>query len=354
MSLFGSPKRKHAGLLAEHMISGHLTLQAFWALAHARIFDVMRQKPVQPLTYALETKLSVEVLTALMEYLRQRGLLSRSKEGYSLSAEGDALLQYEFGQLEFVNAYQPVTLSLEHLLANLKKPGSAVAPRRDVLAASHTMRFSDGLFPAIIDILKENKVTHLLDLNCGAGDLILNVAQAERSIVGVGVGGDGLQVRQANERINAAGFDRRFLAVAANIAETCIAPRRHLERIGVSQQLWERFNAVVLIDALTEIAAEDPERVTQALSGLAKFFNKATLLLAEPSEKAFAGSSCEPEMALLTRLSGLAPVTEEQWQHHFDAAGYKLVNASSSLAGGMTLYTLQSTVAPPAPAPATR
>lgn len=344
MSLFGSPKRKQASHLAEHLISGHMTLQAVWALSHAKIFEAMRQKPVQPLTFALQTKLSVEVLTALLEYLRQRDLLTRSKEGYSLTPEGEALLDYELGQLEWVNAYQPATASLEHLLANLKKPGAAVAPRRDVLAASHAMRYSDSLFPALIDILKSNKVTHLLDLNCGAGDFILYAAQEDRNLVGVGIGGDGLLVRQANERINAAGFDRRFLAVPASVAEVCIAPRRHLERIGVSQQLWERFNMIVLMDALTEIAADDPERVTQALTGLAKFFPKTPLLLIESSSDPAQSSCCAPETALLTRLSGLAPLTKEQWQKHFTAAGYTL--ASTANAGGMAIYTLNAKKAP--------
>lgn len=350
MSLFGSPKRKQAEQTAERLISGHLTLHAIWALSHAKVFEAMRQKPVMPLTYALQTKLSVEVLTALLEYLRQRGILSRSKEGFSLTPEGEALLDFELGPLEFVNAYQPVTSSLEHLLANLKKPGSGTAPRRDALAAAHAKRFSEELYPAILDILRQEKVSHLLDLNCGAGDLILHVAQAERSVVGVGIGGDGVLVRQANEKINAAGYDRRFLAVAANIIEVCLSPRKHLERIGVSQQLWERFEAVVLVDALTEVAAEDPERVTQALTNLARFFHKSRLILVEQSADARSASPCEAEIALLTRLSGLAPLTKDQWREHFKTAGYELLSSSGSLAGGMTIYTLKST-AKPAPVP---
>lgn len=354
MSLFGSAKRKQAAHAAEHMISGYLTLQAVWSLAHAKVFDAMRQKPVMPLTFALQTKLSVEVLTALLDYLRQRGLLLRSKEGYSLTAEGQALLDYEFGNLEFVRAHQPITVSLEHLLANLKKTGAGVSVRRDVLAASHAMRFGEELYPAIMAILKENHVTHLLDLNCGAGDFILHAAHAERSIVGVGIGSDGMLVRQANERINAAGYDRRFLAVAANVAEVCNSPRRHLERIGISQQLWERFDAIVMIDAFSELAAEDEQRVAQALTGLAKFFYKSTLILIEPAADAPRNAFCDPEFSLLTRMSGLAPLKVDQWQHHFDTAGYRLVSKSAPLAGGMQIFTLASSITPPKPVPATR
>src|ERR1700743_2274403 len=153
-----SRSKKLAQQTAQHLISGHLTLSAWWTLKNAGLFDAIlkieaehpEDKGLELLVHATRTSMAPDVLYALVNYLQSAGLLVVTGDRAMLTPEGKALLQHEDGLLELVRSYQPVVSVVEHMLAKLKIPGGAVIRRKtETLADAQAKRHALELFPGI-------------------------------------------------------------------------------------------------------------------------------------------------------------------------------------------------------------
>src|SRR4029078_1515845 len=130
-------------------------------------------------------------------------------------ADAKALLEHEDGVLELVHAYQPILDMAEHMLARLKTAGMGggavhVHRKSDALSAAQAKRYTAEVFPAVLAILQKHKLANVLDLSCGAGDLLMHLAANTKNIVGVGIGSDGQAVRRANQAITDRKLERRL------------------------------------------------------------------------------------------------------------------------------------------------
>jgi 2-polyprenyl-3-methyl-5-hydroxy-6-metoxy-1,4-benzoquinol methylase len=342
-----SSSRKSAQQTAQRLLSGHVTLIAWWALRHAGVFEAMAKQEggLDPLVHATRTNMAPEVLRALLDYLASSGLATFKGEQVSLTAEGKALLEHEDGVLELIRAYQPVLEMSEHLLAKLKTygpPGSiggsgagggagvgGVYRKSEYLQESQTKRFAAEVYPAVQEVVAEHRLAHLLDVACGGGDLMLYLAKKMKNIVGVGIGADAPSVRRANAAITEADLEKRFIAVAANPLDVLTETQRSFDRIGISRQLWNSFDCLIVNGVLSEYASTattDPlAAVAKTLAATRKNFPQAHLLLIEPvSSPRFEKNYYAAELALVLRLTRSAPWTSEKWQAVFGKAQYEV------------------------------
>jgi SAM-dependent methyltransferase len=343
--LFTNPKKKLAREVAQRLISGHTTLVAFWALKHAGVFDAIKQtdEGLEPIAFANATNMSEDTLQALLTYLQTQGLIEFKKDRAFTTPTSDALLEYDDGVLEHLRAYEGVTQAIEHLLARLKIYGTGIHRRSDVALQAQSVRYADEVYPAIESAAIKQNTTHVLDLGCGGGTLLVRLAQRAPKVVGVGVCEDGVLTRQANAAIAAATLEKRLIAVNANPIEICTTTQRALDRVSVSQQLWEKFNCLIACGVFTDIAARDPLVLINALRQIPINFKSPTVLIAEPcSGPRFNKTYYAPEMTLLNRLSRTSPATQEQWRNFLAEGGLKVVQEIALETDGVTLFVCKA------------
>jgi len=326
---------------AQRLISGHTTLVVYWALKQAGVLDAMANSPdgIAPAPHAAATNMAEDVLVALIDYAARQNLVILKDGRALLTPNARALMTHEQGTLDFLRAQQPIVESLEHLLARLKTYGNGVFRRGDALAASQNQRYPAEVFPAIETLLKKNHCTHILDLACGNGELLIDVATRLNNVVGVGIGSDGAAVRNANNAISTHGLEKRLIAVTGNVVDVATDTRRTFERIGISTALWQELNCLVLVNVLGEWVLRSPETVQKVLAGFAKNFPKCCVVIAEPT----AGPRLEKnhhaaEFELFSRLAKYPLYLPEQWQRILADGQQRVISETPLTTDGITLF----------------
>ncbi len=346
-----SNSHKLAQQTAQRLISGHTTLIMWWALKHAGVFDAMlkiaeegKEEGLDPLVYATRANMSPDVLKSMLDYLSTTGLIIFRNKQASFTAAGAALLEHEDGLLELFRSYDPVLHLVEHLLARLKTPATVAGMRKtESLAHAQAQRYAGEVYPAVAALLDKHHRRHVLDLTCGSADLLLFLAQKIPMLVGVGLGADGFLVRRGNDAINAAGLDKRLIAVTANPVEACLNTQRIFDRIGISRQLWGELDCLLATHLATEPGARDAEPglagVVKMLAAIPKNFPKAHLLLIEPTASArFDKNFYAPELSLAMRLCNAAPWTLDQWHQAIAQAKLTLREEVPLTTEGVVLF----------------
>jgi SAM-dependent methyltransferase len=355
-----SMARKQAQQLARQYMAGHCTLIAWWTLRHAGVLEEMlkgqeeRREGLDPLVHATRTNMEPEVLRALLNYLATAGLVAFKKDGARFTGDGKALFEHEDAMLELVRAYQPLLDMAEHLLARLKTyapaglnggggnggggGGPSVMRRAEYLVDSQARRYAGEVYPAVAELVAKYKLAHLLDIGCGAGDLLVHVARRHKAVVGVGIGGDGLTVRRANAAIAAADLESRLIAVTASPFDVCVETQHTFDRIGVSRQLWKSIQGVIAVGLFSELTGH-PEDIGRVLGALPRNFPGATLLLTEAVMSArWERSYCAAELSLLMGLARALPWAVEKWREALGKAKYKVVQEVGLNTDGLTIF----------------
>jgi len=210
--------------------------------------------------------------------------------------------------------------------------------KSEYLAESQAKRYAVEVYPALAGLVAKYKLTHLLDICCGSGGLLVHLATTHKRVVGVGIGSDGVSVRRANDAITAADLEKRLIAVTASPFDVCIETQRTFDRIGVSHQLWKEINGIIATNLFSELTAR-PDDITRTLTALQRNFPTATLLLIEPTASArFDRNYYAPELTLLLSLARAAPWPVEQWQQALLKARYQLLHETPLTTDGLTIF----------------
>jgi SAM-dependent methyltransferase len=347
--MFSLP-RKQAQQIAHNFLAGHCGLVAWWTLRHAGVLDAIvtmeeKGEGLDPLVFATRTNMALDVLEALLEYLSSAGLIVLKKDGLHLTAEGRALLEHEDGILEMMRAYEPVLAASEHLLAKLKSYGTAgaggggvVVRKTEALLGSQAKRYAAELYPAVTELVAKHKLTHLLDICCGAGELLVHIAHQNKRVVGVGMGNDAGAVRKANEAVETAGLEKRLIAVPANPADVCVETQRTFDRIGVSRQLWKSMDCVIATNLFGEMTSR-PDEVARILGAIPRNFPTAHLLLVEAVASAkFDKNYHATEMRMLLRLARSLPWPAENWRETLKGVKFKVVEEVELGTDGLVIF----------------
>jgi hypothetical protein len=352
-----SNARKLAQQTSQRLISGHCALVAWWTLKHAGVLHAIiameaeAHEGLEPRVHAVRKNMAPDLLVALVDYLAAAGLLTVAAGKASLTPEGRALLEHDDGILDLVRAYQPALAAAEHLLAKLKTPIAAAGGFRksDTLANSRVRRQSAELFPAVQAIVKEHRCSHLLDLQCGAGELLISLAENVRSVVAVGIAADDESAHRANTAFEAVKAEKRLIAIPADPADILTDTPRAFERIGISRQLWSEID-LLLLPLLFADAHRDAADVAKMLAAARTQFPRAAILVVEPVDgPRLAKNYFAPELTLLLRLTRAAPWSVEQWRDVFAQARLPLTSETGLTVDGLTLFL--SLPARPEPAP---
>lgn len=163
------------------------------------------KKPVTANELSARCGLDAGLLSGLLNYVAARSDLLR-KSGERYVASGDYSGASRFLLDLYVGAYGRNAERLAELLRNPSAAPSAVDRVRHARAFEAVDRSALGLLPELIRRLGFN---HLLDLGCGNGALLLELARQDTHFVGWGIDLNRAMCRAARARIRAAGLENR-------------------------------------------------------------------------------------------------------------------------------------------------
>jgi hypothetical protein len=156
-------------------------------------------------------------------------------------------------------------------------------------------------------------------------------------------------VRQANDLIDKLQLEKRLIAIPANPVQVCSETRRTFERIGVSLQLWEKFDGLLAVGLLSMLQSQGGTALGDVLQALPRSFPHAALIVVESC----AGAGLErayyaAEMRMLARLSHGEPRPAAAWEDQLKSAGYQVDTTLTLHTDGVTIFVC------PAPRPRRR
>ena len=255
----------------ERFIGELYLCHVLFALAESGVLARLRATEAVP-----ESRLVAEVnrhfALHLLRYLEVEGIVEKIEAGWRLTPWGRRLTgDVAMAQLGFyIEAYGPVMSRMPGLLKGTLRYGRDV--RRDGKALGrHCTTLNRTFFTPIISrILTEAGATAVLDLGCGAGTLLIDLARADPKLKAIGLDSAPDAVAYAVDQVEAAGLSDRIAIVKADAFEPQTWPERCREvdavtAIGVMhERLREGDGAVVsLLDAYARLLG--PRLVTFVL-----------------------------------------------------------------------------------------
>lgn len=337
--MFTAGKRKEARLVTEQLTAGYVAMHAFWALFHSGVLIPMMDGPVAPAEFAARSNMSAEILTALIEYLTEQGLLEAVEGGYTLAGPGRQLMEHA-GTLELVRGHQGVLFMLEHLLAQLKTYGQGVQRRPDVVSRAQAMRWRLEVFPAIERAVQKARAKVVLDVGCNSGELLTFLAKKRPRVTGLGLCESGLLARLANESFIREKMNNRVRATVGPFADFRLQPLATLQHTDFPAAVWRRTDCMVLCDAFAEVTPR-PEAASVFMKKLAASFPRAAFVVGMPcANEAFAAQTSGPELDLLLRLTQRTLLPEAEWETAFAMAGLEVRQHARLHTDGFAVWTL--------------
>ncbi|UUU37475.1 class I SAM-dependent methyltransferase [Streptomyces sp. NBC_00162] len=164
---------------------------------------------------AEEFALDEQILSAVLDYVcRTTGLLIREDRCYRLAKACRPYHRVAFHLEKFLGAYGPAVARTDEVLQD---PGTGPA-LRDLNALARAFGQLQPHTPSLTaQVLQAWDVTSLLDLGCGAGTLLIELASADPRFQGYGADAGQDMVRVANDRIHRAGLGHRLQVVLGDV-----------------------------------------------------------------------------------------------------------------------------------------
>lgn len=315
MSAFsrGAPPERSLELL--DLVEGHLLGQVVLALVDAGFPEAARE-PVQVEPVAKKLGVNPKMLAGVLEYVAARTtLVERRPDGYvatGLHAEA------RFALRQYVGAYGPVAQALLRILRGEVDATSTIATRRqaDAFAAL------EGPGVALLtQVVVELAPRHVLDLGCGSGALLCQVASALPRLTGVGIDSSPDMCRSAAERAESAGIGERLSFLLGDAGSP---------RIFATVQDTGCVELVVASSLLNAFFAEGVDRAIAWLAEVARIFPRRLLLVSDyygrlgSREPPWPRRSAMHDLVQLISGQGVPPPDQSAWEHIYQRAGVQL------------------------------
>jgi SAM-dependent methyltransferase len=203
-------------------LGGYYQSLLLWRLFELGVFELIAT-PSTAESIAHRVNLSVNELRHCLEFLRQTtGWIDRDRRGrFRVAVSSAELRTLRFQVTKFAGAYGPLAQRLDRVLA---EPGSAgrLVNRRALADAYILMK--DQSRGVVAGMLLGAGVATLLDLGCGAGSLLVQLAAALSTFRGVGVDADRAMCQAARGHMRARGVSKRIRILQADAREVARLP----------------------------------------------------------------------------------------------------------------------------------
>ena len=334
---------KTVGLVSEAYLA-----QVLVALWDSGLYEYVRKHGrIEIGEVADELNLEAAVLRSLNEYLVGWGILSPDGDSFVLSKKGQAYWNYITRGIltSHLAGYNQLLINLGPLL---RKEISLHDPRLDrsgrlVASGSGYALLGSGTIPWILKLIKEIGGTYVMDIGCGAGDFLIQLALRWENGAGIGIDMNAEAIAEASTNAKHCGLSERLTFHHATLSA---------EPMSISSGILERVDVLTAMYLLHEFAGRGGTgAITAAISQLRKQFPGRKLLMLE-GERADPLALCaspprtyaQLDYSFIHPLSRQGPLrTPAEWGEIIKSAGATLLDripGFGQVPGWISLYII--------------
>jgi SAM-dependent methyltransferase len=265
----------------------------------------------------------------LLEYLLGRGLMAPDGESLALSDRGRVYWNYVTRGvlMAHLGGYNPMLTRLGPLLRreiDLNDP-SLDRDGRLVAIGSGCSLLGNGTITWIQREVRRLGGRYVLDLGCGAGDFLIQLALRWQDGGGAGIDMSAEAIAAARQSAAAHGVADRLVFCEARLSE---------KPMELPDHVLDRVDTLTAMYMLHEFAGDGGiERITSMLASLRKQFPGRKLLMAEGARADALEANARPprtyaqlDYSFIHPLSRQGPLrTPEEWEQIIETAGARLL-----------------------------
>jgi SAM-dependent methyltransferase len=300
------------------LTEGFHLASAVTTLHELGILSTLAAQPSTADALARRYRLDRAALHGVLEYVAARTDVIRRK-GPGFAATRGYQTEARFLLDLYTGAFGPNAARLPEILRN-DRLGERVVDR-----ARHARAFARAIGTRdqpVASVIRRLGIRHVLDLGCGSGDLLVQLAAADRSFTGCGIEMNPLLCRAARARIRTARLTRQIRVIGGDS-----------RRIGtlLPRQVRARVTGVTACHVVNEtfrsgisVATDWLRRIRRTLPGRPVVINDYYGRLGTSMPGADRHTLLH-DYAQLISGQGIPPPKLREWQTIYAAADYRLV-----------------------------
>jgi SAM-dependent methyltransferase len=293
--------------------------QAVATLHEMDILDALAARPQTAKALAARHRLDPGVLGATLEYVAARTDILRRK-GRAFAATPRYDVEARFLIDLYLGAFRPNAIRLRDVLRNARVGVAAVD--RDRHARAFERAAGAGERP-MAGVIRSLGLGCVLDLGCGAGDLLVQLAALDRGFTGVGIEQNPRLCRIARARVRGAGLGRRIRVVHGDA--------RRLKAL-LPTGLRDRIAGVTACQVANEMFRSGGSAAVAWLRTIRRVLPGRPVVVNDYYGRLGTGSRGADRQTLLHDYvqvvsgQGVPPATRRGWQSIYRQAGYRLAH----------------------------
>jgi SAM-dependent methyltransferase len=337
-----------AYLKTEGLVSEAYLAQVLVALWDSGMYEYVRNhERITIDTASKELNLDPAVLRSLVEYLEGWGILAPQGDCFVLSDKGRAYWNYITRGIltSHLAGYNQLLI---HLGPLLRKEIDLNDPRLDragrlVASGSGYALLGSGTIPWILKLINQIGGTYVMDVGCGAGDFLIQLALRWPDGAGIGVDMNADAIAEATANAERCGVTDRLTFHHARLSA---------EPMSTGRDILDRVDTLTAMYLLHEFAGRGgTDAIVAGISQLHKQFPGRKLLMLEGERADPAALNATPprtfaqlDYTFIHPLSRQGPLrTPAEWQEIIKAAGATLlerVPGFGQVPGWISLYII--------------
>jgi SAM-dependent methyltransferase len=330
------------------LVSDAYLAQVLVALWDSGIYEYIREHGrIEISGVAEELNLEPSVLCSLIEYLVGWGILAPDGNSFVLSKKGQPYWNYiTRGVLTaHLAGYNQLLTNLGPLL---RKEIGLNDPRLDrsgrlVASGSGYALLGSGTIPWILKLIKQIGGTYVMDVGCGAGDFLIQLALRWENGAGIGIDMNAEAIAEASANAERCGVSDRLTFHHAKLSD---------QPMPIDREILEKVDTLTAMYLLHEFAGRGgPAAITAAISQLRQQFPGRKLLMLEGERADPAALFATPprtfaqlDYSFIHPLSRQGPLrTPTEWEEIIESAGATLVEripGFGQVPGWISLYII--------------
>ena len=275
-------------------------------------------KPFSAKQLAAKHGLNEALLAGVLEYVALRTVLLRrtAREQFVVTSSNSRFLIDLY-----TGAYGSTANDLAKILRNPAIAPASVDRVRYARAFESVDSAALGILPDVIAALEFN---YTLDLGCGNGDLLLELARRNESFIGWGIDSNPAMLKIARARLRMGHTGKRVRFLEADGARL----RRH-----IPESVRSQVRSITCCNFVNEMFAHGERQAIDWFSELRKIFPGRPLLNCDYYGRLGRAKNRKPsrdtllhDYAQLISGQGIPPATLAQWRSIYSKAGCRLVH----------------------------